>query len=510
MNFYDKLLNQGRLYLGGLLLASNLLIIGWFVAADMFGVSTFIIIPVALGLAVLLATGLALSGAKHLMKPLRFIWQAVLHLSPTEQGTSAPDLDKVRFGKELLGNLVGQIYQLTANAAEQQTFDQHEQASLGNNFVATNLPLPMLVLDNSETVVFANAAASKYLRLSPEDMTGKSFYSLLDLSFPNEQTFDKWLLKAKETSVTDQSAWERVRYGLADQSSLQFDMAAYYNKDNSNGYETMVVLFDHTESYSQDDQAVSFIALAVHELRTPLTLLRGYIETFQDEFTGKLDPELDTFMHRMAASAEQLAAFVNNILDVARVEDDQLVLQLHEENWRDVVAATVDNFTLRAKVRGVSLECQIADNLPLAATDRVSASEIIGNLIDNAIKYSGESNQIIIKAGLNSEGLIETTVQDFGVGVPTSVIPNLFTKFYRNHRNRAQIGGTGLGLYLCKALVTAHGGHIWVNSEEGKGSSFSFTVLPYGQLADELKASNNKDITRSAHGWIKNHSMYRR
>jgi signal transduction histidine kinase len=100
-------------------------------------------------------------------------------------------------------------------------------------------------------------------------------------------------------------------------------------------------------------------------------------------------------------------------------------------------------------------------------------------------------------------------VKDFGVGVPTSVVPNLFTKFYRDHRNRAQIGGTGLGLYLSKAIVNAHGGEIWLRTKEGEGSTFGFTVLPYDKLADEKK-KDGEGITRSAQGWIKNHSLYRR
>jgi two-component system sensor histidine kinase VicK len=90
------------------------------------------------------------------------------------------------------------------------------------------------------------------------------------------------------------------------------------------------------------------------------------------------------------------------------------------------------------------------------------------------------------------------------------VLPNLFEKFYRNHRTRAQIGGTGLGLYLTKSIITAHGGQVWAQSKEGEGSTFGFTLVPYVKLADELKKGNNTDIVRSAHGWIKNHSLYRR
>jgi len=247
----------------------------------------------------------------------------------------------------------------------------------------------------------------------------------------------------------------------------------------------------------------------VHELRTPVTLMRGYIEAFEDELEGKLDPEMADFMHKMKASAQKLTTFVNNILNVARIESDQLTLKLHEEKWADIVAAAVSDMSLRARIAGIQILTEIPSNLPTVGVDRVSVYEVINNLVDNAIKYSGTGKKIIIKSYVGQDGMVETTVQDFGVGIPTGVVPSLFGKFYRSHRSKAQIGGTGLGLYLSKTIVEAHGGHIWVRSKEGQGSIFGFTVVPYTQLAEEQKTGDNKDIVRGAHGWIKNHSLYR-
>jgi len=129
---------------------------------------------------------------------------------------------------------------------------------------------------------------------------------------------------------------------------------------------------------------------------------------------------------------------------------------------------------------------------------------------DGKLERREISKTIAIETHLTTDGLVETTVQDFGLGISASIMPNLFTKFYRDHRNRAQIGGTGLGLYLSKAIVAAHGGTVWVRSKESEGSTFGFTLLPYDRLTEELKRSGNQEITRSAHGWIKNHSLYRR
>jgi signal transduction histidine kinase len=261
--------------------------------------------------------------------------------------------------------------------------------------------------------------------------------------------------------------------------------------------------------YKQDDQAMSFVALSVHELRTPLTLLRGYIEVFDEELGPGLNPELKEFMKKMDASAQQLAAFVDNILNVAKIEDNQLTLQLHEENWTEVLSAVVNDLSLRASVRGITIKTDIASDLPAVGVDRYSIYEVVANLLDNAIKYSKGTNEIYVTASLNKDGLVETSVKDFGLGMDSSIMPHIFDKFYRNHRNRAQIGGTGLGLYLCKAIVDAHGGNIWVTSKVNEGSTFTFTLLPFAQLDEAGKKGAESGISRSAHGWIKNHALYR-
>jgi signal transduction histidine kinase len=210
----------------------------------------------------------------------------------------------------------------------------------------------------------------------------------------------------------------------------------------------------------------------------------------------------------MHASAQQLAAFVTNILNVARVEENQLTLVLRSENWPEILKSAVADLQLRASVHGKTLDLQIADNIPPIAADRISIHEVINNLVDNAIKYSGKSEKITIKTYVNSEGLVETIVQDYGIGIPTAVLGNLFQKFHRSHKSSIQVVGSGLGLYLSKALVRAHGGNIWVNSKEGEGSTFTFTLIPFDQLSAEQVAGED-GIIRGAHGWIKNHSLYR-
>jgi signal transduction histidine kinase len=512
MDYLSQVIRNAKLSLFFIVLFENALLIGtWWFGTQQWHLQPLPLAGALVSVAILSAVIIAAGFGNFVMQPLKALWQTILHLSPHQQGVMAPAPESIRFGRELVASLSSQIYQLATVAEQTSHTAAKPSETLHANFVANNLPLPLFVLDNNETIQFANPLAADYIGIHQEDLIGKNVYMVLDMAFPSESTFDKWLKEVKLKNATASGSWERVRLNVRDNHPTRlFDLAAYYNRNNPQKTETMLVLFDHTKQYSQDEQAVSFIALSVHELRTPLTLLRGYIEAFEDELGGKLSPQMNDFMQKMSATAQQLTAFVNNILNVARVDDDQLQLQLQEAEWPTILKNTVMNLSLRAKVRGITLQCTIAPNLPKVGVDRLSIQEVVNNLVDNAIKYSGKSTLIKIDTHLTQDGAVETTVQDFGMGVPTAVMPNLFTKFYRDHRNRAQIGGTGLGLYLSKAIIDAHGGTIWVRSKEGQGSMFGFTLQPYARLAAEVKNSDNKEIVRGAHGWIKNHSLYRR
>lgn len=512
MDHLTQLRQRIRQVVFGLLFLENLLLLGgWYLGSlHRSHVTTIMLIGAGL-LSLALSVFLMILMSNLILQPVRALWQTVLHLSPSEQGIPAPQLDKVLIGREVVESLSRQIYQFADVANTAATEAKVKNSDISQNFVAQNLPLPLFIMDATDTVIFANEAAVQYIGIAAADLIGKNVYMVLDMSFPSNDTFDNWLKEVKNKKATATSSWERVRLNIRDNHPARlFDLAAYYNRDNVNQSEVMLALFDHTKQYSQDEQAVSFIALSVHELRTPLTLLRGYIEVIQEEINAGGDPELQSFMEKMRSQAEQLMAFVNNILNVARVDDDQLQLQLQEGDWAVILKKAINDLSLRAKVRDISIHCRIATDLPPVGVDRISIHEVVNNLIDNAIKYTGTSRRINIESKLNADGLVETTIQDFGLGISSSIMPNLFTKFYRDHRNRAQIGGTGLGLYLSKAIVAAHGGTIWVTSKEGEGSTFGFTLLPYDKLTEESKKSGDQEITRSAHGWIKNHSLYRR
>lgn len=506
MNHLQKLASQVRIRLFALIALQTIFVVGLWRVLDSYSLwGDNVNSAIVAVLALLFAWMVAALATQLALEPTAALWQAVVHLLDGSRGVAAPKVDKLHVGRELVTNLTTQIYQLASEAKQLDA----PAGGQDNGSILKHLPVPVIGLDKDRNIAFVNEAAANYTGRPLGELLGANFYSTLDLAFSGDRTFDLWLKETVSKRANATTSWDRVRFKAADDSLRQFDLAVEYNQDNPDGVDVILTMFDHSELYSQDDEGISFIALCVHELRTPLTLLRGYIEVFERELPADMQPELKDYIRKMNAAARQLTAFVGNILNVARAESDQLVLSLQKNDWKEVLENAVANLSLLAEVRGITLECTVAADLPAVGVDRVSIYEVINNLVDNAIKYSGEGKKIVIHSQLK-DGMVETTVKDEGVGIPASIVPNLFTKFYRNFRNRSQIGGTGLGLYLCKAIIGAHGGNIWVQSKVGQGTTIGFTLMPYDKLAEELKNSDNKEIVRGAHGWIKNHSLYRR
>ncbi len=468
------------------------------------------------GLTTLILSGIAsFIAIKIAFKPLGTLADIIVFAGHSKRGGVAPRPESLRVGRDLVTTLSGQIYDMASMAdhseeiAESTSLEKPQSAPSKSSNIVEHLPLPLFGIDSNQIITSYNQATLDYFELKEEDLSGKPLYDVIKLVFGEEETFEAWLADRQKNSLKDVRIWERTKHvGLEGNTLKQFDLAASFNKASTDGSETVLLFFDRTKTYARYDQETSFVALAVHELRTPLTVMKGYIEVFEDEVGPQLTPELKSFMHKMQASAQQLTAFVANILNVARIEENQLVLKLQKYDWHEIVKSAVEDLSLRAAVYGINIEMQIDPTLPPVAVDRISIHEVINNLVDNAIKYSGTSTRITITAQMNKEGLVETNVRDYGLGIPPAVVPDLFKKYYRSHKSRVQVSGTGLGLYLCKALVNAHGGNIWVRTKENEGSMFSFTIQPYDQMKHE--ESEGKDgIMRGAHGWIKNHSLNR-
>ncbi len=475
-----------------------------------------LVITMGVLLAVLGTIVLGVAMTRPLMSAAEFLARAILHVSAENSGALPPDPKTLKASREFLERLASYVYDMASKSepskndieVPDQVAKQVAKA-LHHHDAFDALPIPSFVIDKNNAITEANQAGLKYIGLTADRVVNQPFYDVLKFSFTSDDTLENWLSFAAEKSVSASRSWERVRLSIDDGPTKQLDMAARYSKNDSDGREVIISLFDHTEKYGKDDSGASFVSMAVHELRTPLTIMRGYIEVFEDELADKLDSEQSEFLRNLNAQAQQLGAFVSNIQNLARIEENSLELHLKQESWNEILHSVIADMEIRGKVRHKEIKSDIPADLPMVAVDRTTIYEVMVNIIENAIKYTHTDAPVEIETHVKDGKWVETTIRDHGIGIPDSLLGHIFDKFYRSHRSSKSVGGTGLGLFIAKTIVEAHGGDIWVKTKEGEGTTFGFTVPTYESVADQINASDNKSIERSAHGWIKNHTMYR-
>jgi signal transduction histidine kinase len=219
-----------------------------------------------------------------------------------------------------------------------------------------------------------------------------------------------------------------------------------------------------------------FLALTTHDLRSPLTVISGVISFFTSGRLGKLSPEQQNMVAMMERNAQSLIELVNDLLDASKLESGTLRLDIASIDLRGIFDEIRETMEPLAREKGITIEERIAPELPAVEADRPKLRRILVNLLSNAVKFTGKGGTVGIKAESLGE-VVRISVSDTGVGIAPEDVMRLFDK-YEQARSRATRGekGTGLGLYITKQLVELHGGEIKVESQPGRGSTFSFTL----------------------------------
>ena len=219
-----------------------------------------------------------------------------------------------------------------------------------------------------------------------------------------------------------------------------------------------------------------FLALTTHDLRSPLTVISGVISFFTSGRLGDLTPEQKNMVAMMERNAQSLIELVNDLLDASKLESGTLRLEIASIELRSLINELRETMEPLAREKGLTMEEEIPEDVPLVEADRPKVRRILVNLVSNAVKFTSRGGRVAIRAAREND-MLRISVSDTGVGIAPDDVARLFDK-YEQARSRATRGekGTGLGLYITKQLVELHGGEIKVESEIGRGSTFSFTL----------------------------------
>jgi two-component system phosphate regulon sensor histidine kinase PhoR len=265
----------------------------------------------------------------------------------------------------------------------------------------------------------------------------------------------------------------------------------------------VVAIFnDITEIRSIERMKTAFVSTVSHELRTPLTSIKGFISTLlADEDGDYYDQETQReFYHIIDMECDRLTRLISDLLNVSRIESGHaLDLNPKPVNLAQLIEKVVT--VQRSYTDKHEFVVDIGPGLPLIVADEDKVDQILTNLTNNAIKYSPRGGRIKISAAANG-GAARVSISDEGMGIPKEHLPKVFDRFHRvDNRDTREVGGTGIGLYLVKHLVEAHGGRIWVESEVGKGSVFTFDLPKCPpQFEAEQDTLVGADIGRSGPG----------
>lgn len=262
--------------------------------------------------------------------------------------------------------------------------------------------------------------------------------------------------------------------------------------DDPNGIAYILTIHDITQRRELDNMKLDFVSMAAHELRTPLTALSGYLELVN---SGKTSPEKTQEFVRLAGNnAGMLNGLINNLLALSRIERNALKLNMNKLNWVEVLKNEMQNHETSAKAKHITLQSDLTDETAYIWGDEMSLREVVGNLISNSIHYTPEGGSITVSVLASSRG-IKTSITDTGIGIKPEAIKKLFAKYYRAEGGlTTNSQGTGIGLYISKTIIEAHGGTIGVNSELGHGSEFYFSLAPYDEKLIRQDEDNGSTI----------------
>lgn len=312
-------------------------------------------------------------------------------------------------------------------------------------------------IDKNGTVLFANQQALQLLNLKEEDVVGH-----------------------RQTDVQQRN--DLFRFLTNEENGMPFkivvnDKENYFTKEQIDIQQEkdlighVIILKNITPFKELDVAKTNFIATISHELKTPLASSDFSLRLLEDERVGSLTTEQKELVQSLKDDNQRLLRILSELLDLSQVESGKMQLNMQAVSVSDIVSKALGAVQNAAREKNIQIKQQISEDLPPFQADTEKAGWIINNFLTNAIRYSAQNDQIIIKANQTGDGQIEIGVQDFGIGIDTSLQQKIFDRFYRVpgiHEKK----GTGLGLAISKDFAEAMHGEIGVDSTPGKGSYF--------------------------------------
>ncbi len=387
--------------------------------------------------------------------------------------------------------------QKTLNELE-NTHDRMLQDKAKDEVLLNNIGDAVVAIDTNRRVIFINKVAADMIGWQHEEVVGKKWGS----DMPGVVDEHGNPIPKEKRSV--QAAWETGHsahvssYYYIRHDGSRFPVAItstpIYSANRITG--AMIVFRDVTREKEVDKMKTEFISLASHQLRTPLSAIKWYLRMLLDGDAGPLVDRQREFVDIINESNERMIVLVNDLLNISRIESGRIIIQPEPTNISDLINSVVGELKMKVQEKEQTLNINIPKDLPLISIDPQLIRHVYMNLLTNAIKYTPVKRSVSLTVSINKENIV-SCVTDEGYGIPESEKNKIFQKFFRaTNILKYETDGTGLGLYLAKAIIDSSGGRIWFDSKEGAGTQFWFSLPLAGSTAKKgevtLEGNYNK------------------
>jgi len=346
----------------------------------------------------------------------------------------------------------------------------------------------VIVSDTHDRIILANRAAERILGTQAEVLTGQEIYRVMAIFGADDATFQE----LRHELVTGRQSIARVFEWEPERKVINAHIAPVFTERSEflgGEFVGLVTVFrDITKEYEVDRMKTEFVSTVSHELRTPLTSIKGYVDLILDGDAGEINDEVREFLRIVQNNSDRLTDLINDLLDISRIETGRVRLALEPVSLGELVEEVLDSHRTRIAERPLTIHMDLPPDLPPVYADAQRLYQILNNLVTNAYKYTPPGGSITITAQIKDHK-VQVDVADTGIGISEEDQKRLFSRFFRaDHPLVRQAPGTGLGLAISRSLVNLHGGEMWMTSELGKGSVFSFTI-PLVEAENRLAAT---------------------
>lgn len=329
---------------------------------------------------------------------------------------------------------------------------------------------PILILDKDLTIQAANSAFFKTFKLTSQELMQRNLKSFI----PRNPQLKRLSNRLQKMHTTKTFREFEIRYSFTKIGERILLINAKQINFNSEQSDLILLsIEDVTQRKLIEQQKDDFVGYVTHELKTPLTSLSAFIQILQGYHQKKTDKRSQFLVSKVASQVERLTHLLTSFNNVYKAQNGMLKINKTQFDLNELVTDTVETFQYTTATHMITIEGSIKKQI---RGDKERIRQVLVNLLINAIKYSPHADMILVKLKDESKKVV-VSVEDFGLGIPQSQQTHIFERFFRvKSKEKYNVKGLGLGLYITREIVNAHDGKLWVESTEGKGSTFSFSL----------------------------------